>query len=138
VYNPEIPVGVKVPAYAYQDVSISNIFNVTLAQDTRGTESSRLPSTSTSVPTQVSFTKTDHTPMIIGGVVGGLIGLGLVAALITYLVIRSRRKQDSTTYSSSTNDRSTNPSASIDGSAQNRPPQTMPQYTGGYSGMPEP
>ena len=51
-----------------------------------GPESSHLPS-----PTGGSTTS--NTPAIIGGaVVGGVIGLGLVVALITFIVLRSKRK----------------------------------------------
>jgi len=47
VYDQQIPPGVKVPAYAYQNVSISDTFDVTLAQSVKGVESSGLPLTTT-------------------------------------------------------------------------------------------
>jgi hypothetical protein len=100
-YNHDLPVGVKVPAYAYLNVSISGTFNATLAYSVTGTESSRPPSSNTQSPTQSSTSTSTstavaasatNTPAIIGGAVGGVIGLGLIATLIIFLVLRSKRK----------------------------------------------
>ena len=80
-------------------------FNVSLAYNMKGVESSR-PSSSTVTPTPTSSSSTSTTPTlsvskapspgIIGGIViGGLVGLGLIAALITFLVLRSKQKSRS-------------------------------------------
>ncbi len=50
---------------------------------------------STTDPTQTSGSSsatTNNTPAIIGGVVGGVVGLGLIAALIIFLMLRSKQK----------------------------------------------
>jgi len=112
-----------VPSYAYQDVSVSNTFNVTLAADTKGAESSRSPTSSTastakstSPTTMTGGTSgsnsggtsgsnnggsTTNIPAIVGGVVGGVVVLGLIGALIAYFVLRSRQKPKSQAYDSS-------------------------------------
>jgi len=96
-----------VPAYAYQNVTVSDKFDVTLAHNTNGPESSRPPtagtSTSPSSSTYIPTTSpTSHSksnvPAIIGGVVGGLAALGLIGALITFFVLR--RKQEPQSYTS--------------------------------------
>jgi len=77
---------------------------VILAQSVKGVESTRLPqpsSTTTSgstlgtSPAQTSSSTsrtTNNTPAIIGGVVGGVVAIGLIAALIIFLMLRSRQK----------------------------------------------
>jgi len=79
---------------------------VSLAYNTKGEESSRPPPpTPTPTPTPTSSTTTSTlsvskapspSPAVIGGVVlGGLVGLGLIAALVTFLVLRSKQKSRS-------------------------------------------
>jgi len=113
VYNEEIPIGVKVPAYAYQDVSVSDSFNVTLAQDTTGTESSRPPASITSSfgltkssaglsgGNNGSGSKTNNVGAIVGGVVGGVVFLGIIGSLIAFFVLRSRPKPKPQIYDTS-------------------------------------
>jgi hypothetical protein len=108
VYTQQIPVGVKVPAYAYQDVSVADTFNVTLAQSIKGVESSRPATASTAtainksassihLPTSSSAGSqggsTTNIPAIVGGVIGGVVGLGLIGALIAFLVFRSKQSK---------------------------------------------
>ena len=75
----------------------------------KGVESSRPPtptssSSSASTSSADSSSKTggntNNTPAIIGGVVGGVAVLGLLAALILFLVLRSRQKSRYQIYSS--------------------------------------
>jgi len=42
--------------------------------------------------TSGSSATTNNTPAIIGGVVGGVVALGLIAALIIFLMLRSKQK----------------------------------------------
>ena len=62
-------------------------FDPGLAQSVTAPESSGLPSPS------ASGGSTNNTPAIVGGVVGGIIGLGVVAALIGFLVLRRKKKR---------------------------------------------
>ena len=80
---------------------------MTLARSMDGIESTRLPQLSpstTSSPTLGPFSAgpvqsssgksgtTNNTPAIVGGVVGGVVAIGLIAALIIFLMLRSRQK----------------------------------------------
>lgn len=113
-----IPYGTSVPHYGYQDISLSDLFNVTQARldaatnppESTGVASSTTVNPSSSAPS-VGFSTTgtssvgpSTTPAsssshssnagaIAGGVVGGLVGLGLIAGLIAFFLIRSRRAQ---------------------------------------------
>ena len=68
----------------------------------KGVESTRLPQPSPSTTSRSTFSAaparsstsrtTNNTPAIVGGVVGGLVALGLIAALIIFLVLRSKQK----------------------------------------------
>jgi len=99
VYNQDIPVGVKVPAYAYQNVSILDTFNVTLAQSMGGIESSRSPSaTSSSAAVSSTSSGSNNIPAIVGGVIGGVAFLGILAILIVFFLLRSKRKRKSQNY----------------------------------------
>jgi len=99
VYNQQIPADVKVPAYAYENVSAKDTFDIYVAQSMNGPESSRVPApgTPTLSPTADAGSKSstaNNTPTIVGGVVGGVIGLGLIAALIIFLFLRSKQKSE--------------------------------------------
>ena len=87
-------------------VQVSDNFNVTLAQTTKGTESSRAASsstrstkTSTGGPsgTGASASSSVNVPAIVGGVVGGVVGLGLIGGLIAFLIVQ-RKKASSKSY----------------------------------------
>src|SRR5260221_12595895 len=70
----------------------------------KGVESTRLPQPSPSTTSRSTFSSapaqsnsgtsrtTNNTPAIVGGVVGGLVALGLIAALIIFLMLRSKQK----------------------------------------------
>ena len=62
------------------------MFDPGLAQSIMGSESPRLPSATG------GSTTIKNIPPIIGGTVGGVIGLGLVAALFAFLFLRSSSK----------------------------------------------
>ncbi|KDR71524.1 hypothetical protein GALMADRAFT_229495 [Galerina marginata CBS 339.88] len=93
VFNPSIPPYTKVPHYAYLDVTAGDTFNVTLAQAAGGTESTSLPSpTSPTSPTSATSSgKKSNSGAIAGGVVGGILGLLVIAGSI-YWILR-RKKQ---------------------------------------------
>ncbi|KAF9527007.1 hypothetical protein CPB83DRAFT_856976 [Crepidotus variabilis] len=96
VFTQPIPAGTKVPAYAYLDVQTSDDFNATLAQNTKGTESTRVQAASSSSKPSASHTaapakKKTNVGAIAGGVVAGVVGLILIAALIAWLVARRRK-----------------------------------------------
>ncbi|KAF9246138.1 hypothetical protein BU15DRAFT_70254 [Melanogaster broomeanus] len=121
IFPMDIPSGTAVPAWAYQDVITSDMFNTTLAELTgdnpestathvqstgtlAATSASSVPATLTSVPL-VSSTPTptptstttssnnSNTGAIAGGVVGGVVGVAAIAGVIAYLVIRNKRSQ---------------------------------------------
>ncbi|GAW01292.1 hypothetical protein LENED_002879 [Lentinula edodes] len=104
------PGGTAVPDWAYQDVSGTNAFNETLAADVATTDhsessSSTSPSsTSTTSPTSSSVgvpsDKGNRTAIIVGGVIGGLVGLALLAVVILFFIRRRRhsRMAPSTAY----------------------------------------
>ncbi|KAL4067924.1 hypothetical protein V8B97DRAFT_2021726 [Scleroderma yunnanense] len=115
VYPENIPSGTAVPNWAYQDVTTSDLFNVTLAQSvgdapestatkaqstaTAVTSSTLTPSTGggssgtvTQSPTPSSSSSKSNTGAIVGGAVGGVVGLAAIAALITWFCVRRRRQ----------------------------------------------
>jgi hypothetical protein len=109
VFTQQIPVGVKVQAWAYQNVDVADNFNVTLAQTTKGTESSRAAAASSTRSTKISTggpsstgasasdSSSVNVPAIVGGVVGGVVGLGLIGGLIAFLIVQ-RKKASSKSY----------------------------------------
>ncbi|KAJ3919988.1 hypothetical protein F5877DRAFT_77540 [Lentinula edodes] len=104
------PGGTAVPDWAYQDVSGTDAFNETLAANVATTNhsessSSTSPSsTSTTSPTSSSVgvpsDKGNRTAIIVGGVIGGLVGLALLAVVILFFIRRRRhsRMAPSTAY----------------------------------------
>ncbi|KAJ3851630.1 hypothetical protein EV368DRAFT_83341 [Lentinula lateritia] len=110
LYSKYRPGGTAVPDWAYQDVSGTDAFNETLAADVATTDhsesiSSTSPSsTSTTSPTSSSVgvpsDKGSRTAIIVGGVIGGLIGLSLLAVVILFFIRRRRhsRMAPSTAY----------------------------------------
>ncbi|KAF8557316.1 hypothetical protein OG21DRAFT_1482401 [Imleria badia] len=112
VFPPGVPDGTSIPQWAFQDVTTSNEFNVTLAQsvgDNPESTASHPQSTGTAVPTStgvsasvtpspsVSSTSTSKsksdTAAIAGGVVGGVVGLALIVGLAVFFVIKKKRSQ---------------------------------------------
>jgi hypothetical protein len=96
VFAQPIPIGLKVPAWAYQEVDTSDNFNITSAQSTKGPESTRISSgapgpTNTSPPT--GGAKKTNVGAIAGGVVGGVVALGIIACLIFFFVIRKKKQE---------------------------------------------
>ncbi|KAJ3538365.1 hypothetical protein NMY22_g5195 [Coprinellus aureogranulatus] len=115
VFPRDIPQNIAVPAWAYMDVVTSDTFNLTLAQNFGGVESTA-PAQSTGSPSTRSSSsgtstntgggpaatsggsgtdpekKSSNTGAIVGGVVGGIVGLALIAGLIFFL-LRRRNKQ---------------------------------------------
>ncbi|KIJ69050.1 hypothetical protein HYDPIDRAFT_164720 [Hydnomerulius pinastri MD-312] len=113
----DIPSGTAVPEWAYQDVTTSDMFNVTLAQAVGDTPESTathvqstgsiIPSTTGSVPASLTNTpaptqtqsggsgsgKSSNTGAIAGGVVGGIVGLAAIVGVIVYFVMKKKRSQ---------------------------------------------
>ena len=96
-YPNNISPATAVPAWAYLDVVAADKFDlqsaVRLVNSTMSTSSSSsatpsATSTGTLLPASVQ-SRTNNTPAIIGGTVGGVLGLGLVVALVLCL-----RRQD--------------------------------------------
>ncbi|KAI0812734.1 hypothetical protein BC629DRAFT_961396 [Irpex lacteus] len=98
-YPKPIPQGTAVPAWAYENVTLLDTFNITTAERIareNHTDSTALP-TPTAVsspndasPTQISTTKRNKLTPILSGVFGALI-LILVAAATTFLWKRQRK-----------------------------------------------
>lgn len=98
-YPNDINPATAVPAWAYIDVVTPDEFDPVRAMQVRLPEStvgnndasaSSSPSPS-ATPVQSASNQPSNTPAIIGGAVGGVLGLGLILALIIYLL-----KQDDT------------------------------------------
>ncbi|TDL21522.1 hypothetical protein BD410DRAFT_294557 [Rickenella mellea] len=103
VYPENIPSGTAIPAWAYADVSVLNVFdpNVTLVLKSSpdstssfnpATQTGAGPSPSPSNPTHVdsTSTKSSNIGAIAGGGVGGVVLIALLA-LIAFLLIRQRK-----------------------------------------------
>ncbi|KAH9483714.1 hypothetical protein JR316_0003190 [Psilocybe cubensis] len=104
VFAQPIPSGVNVPHYAYLDVETADTFNPSLAQAAGGPESTSVPqstsaTSATSGPTPTNIQpptensgKKSNAGAIAGGVVGGLVGIALLAGLV-YLLLRRKKRQ---------------------------------------------
>jgi len=93
VFLDPIPSNVKVPHYAYLDVVTSDTFNISLAKSATGPESTTLPSPTGSIPSPTTASqpaKKSHAGAIAGGVIGGLVGLALIAGLAFWFLRRRR------------------------------------------------
>ncbi|KAG8217877.1 hypothetical protein J3R82DRAFT_6043 [Butyriboletus roseoflavus] len=111
VFLPGIPTGTTVPAWAFQDVTTSNLFNATLAQsvgDAPESTASSVQSTGSVVATPTvsapltgspstsstaSPMSSSNTGAIAGGVVGGVVGVALIAGVVVFFVMRRKRSQ---------------------------------------------
>jgi len=105
----ELPGGTAVPDWAYQNVTGTNAFNETLAAAVATTDhaessSSASPSSTgsaTTSPTTSPFTSPEeslssgnsHAAAVIAGLIAGVIGMGLLAVAILFLIRRRRRSQ---------------------------------------------
>ncbi|KAG9318849.1 hypothetical protein JVU11DRAFT_954 [Chiua virens] len=113
VFTSGVPSGTAVPQWAFQDVTTSNSFNVTLAQatgdnpeSTASNPQSTATNAATSSTTSVSLTATPSASStsssassassnsdagaIAGGVVGGVGGLALIAAVAVFYMKKKR------------------------------------------------
>ncbi|KAI9571579.1 hypothetical protein HD554DRAFT_1790893 [Boletus coccyginus] len=110
----DIPTGTAVPQWAFQDVTTSDLFNVTLAQSVGDIPESTAPNSAQSTgsvnpastvasasltalpsPTGTGTTSSgssSSTAAIVGGVVGGVAGLALIAGVV-FFVMRKKRSQ---------------------------------------------
>jgi len=146
-----VPSGTSVPAWAYLDVVSGDTFNLVAAEaDTGAPESSASASTPTGITSSASagsissayHTSTasgsSNTPVsgntaakksnvgaIAGGTVGGVVVLGLIAALVAFLVVRKRNATKSVT-----------PSADGYGKTPLNSPPPMSQQHSTYDGNP--
>jgi len=90
-----LPAGVRVPHYAYLDVTNVDGFDASLAQAAGGTESVSVPSATTiasessSTGNQKSGKKT-NAGAIAGGVVGGIALLGIIVCVVFWFLTRQR------------------------------------------------
>lgn len=102
VYPETIPAGTSVPAWAYLDVSTSDNFNITAANQNKlqgHAESSASGPSATgsgagSSPTsgpQSGSSKHSNTGAIVGGVVGGIGGAAIIAAIAFFFWRRHKR-----------------------------------------------
>lgn len=122
-YPLAIPPGTALPAWAYQLVTTSNRFNLTLAQSVGDSpENITAPSTTSSSQAASRTTPAGSTPpgqttepgsdnsndggsstkktpvgAIVGGVVGGIGGVVLIGGLIAFFLIRRKKNQGGTT-----------------------------------------
>ncbi|KIL68696.1 hypothetical protein M378DRAFT_8165 [Amanita muscaria Koide BX008] len=97
VYPNPIPASVKVPHWAYLDVSIAGTFNVLTAENAGGPESTSpagatsISSTSSSTPTSSAASSSQSSSSagpIAGGVVGGVVGVALIAGIVIFFYRR--------------------------------------------------
>ncbi|TDL21359.1 hypothetical protein BD410DRAFT_789792 [Rickenella mellea] len=100
VYPEDIPSGTAIPAWAYLDISTSDIFNPAAAQALQSSPESTASlsrvtqSASGANPTQngSTSTKSSNTGAIAGGVVGGVAVVALAAILILFLIRQRNNK----------------------------------------------
>ncbi|KIJ16760.1 hypothetical protein PAXINDRAFT_168244 [Paxillus involutus ATCC 200175] len=115
VFPVDIPSGTAIPAWAYQNVVTSDLFNATLAETTGDNpestathvQSTGSAVTSTSAvsasltgspsviatPTSTSSSSKSNTGAIAGGVVGGVIALAAIVGVISYLALKKKRSR---------------------------------------------
>lgn len=149
-----LPTGTNVPAWAYIDITVSNNFNLSAAQNLQNLPETTAPpasKTSFGFSTERAATglpifspvsnnngsgSSSHAGVIAGGIIGGVVGLSAVGLLFFYY--RRRRRQNtlpassafnttpyaSTPYNDSVLNMSANPSASI----TSTPPQLQRFY----------
>ncbi|KAI6128297.1 hypothetical protein EV401DRAFT_1853747 [Pisolithus croceorrhizus] len=101
-YSENIPSGTAIPQWAYQNVTLSGTFNVTLAQvvgDSPESTATSAQVTASSISTSTDLTasltptpKSNNTGAIVGGAVGGVVGLAAIAAVATWFFVRCRRQ----------------------------------------------
>ncbi|KAG8715399.1 hypothetical protein FRC11_004299 [Ceratobasidium sp. 423] len=116
-YPIPLPTGVAVPSWAYYDFTTAGAFNVAIASQQSGLESTAgsgptatsapnpLPTSTTGgngdVPTSKpvktqSQSSSNNMGAIIGGVVGGVLGIALIC-LIAFVLLRKRKPEDPVT-----------------------------------------
>jgi hypothetical protein len=99
----DIPRGTSVPAWAYLNVTLSDTWdpasvNASIASDApdstaTGAQSTFNPSaSSTSTPAPARTAKKSNTGVIVGATVGGVVGVGIIAALISFFVVRNKQR----------------------------------------------
>ncbi|KAI9571570.1 hypothetical protein HD554DRAFT_2168839 [Boletus coccyginus] len=113
VFPLDVPTGTAVPQWAFQDVTTSDLFSVTLAQSVgdspESTALNNAKSTGSVYPTDASASLTaspsptgtgtassgssSSTAAIVGGVVGGVVGLALIAGVVVFFVMKKKRSQ---------------------------------------------
>jgi len=156
---------VKVPAWAYLNVVVyhsyiksashfeltlnqdGDRFNVTRAQQFRGTESSRPPNAPSSTVTSASLsTPSNSNPgksgpnvgAIVGGVVGGVVGLALIAAGLLFYFCRKRPSSTKSNQESAIQTtQHQNPYMGVPPNTfSTSPPPGSPQHQNSYMGVP--
>ncbi|KAH0839430.1 hypothetical protein J3R83DRAFT_205 [Lanmaoa asiatica] len=105
-----IPGGTAVPAWAFQDVTTSDLFNITLAEsvgDNPESTATNAQSTGSLVPTSTfasasltnspsstsgstSSGSSSNTGAIAGGVVGGVVGIALIVGAAVFFIVKKR------------------------------------------------
>ncbi|CAE6384966.1 unnamed protein product [Rhizoctonia solani] len=110
IYPIPIPSGVTVPNWAYYDFVTTGIFNLDIARQQSGPESTPPPgptitstatastptyygtsSSASPVPTNGSSSSNSNTGAIVGGVLGGVLGIALLA-VIAFIVVRKNKQ----------------------------------------------
>lgn len=100
VFSDPIPSSTKIPHYAYLDVVTNDTFSLSVAESVGGPESSAVPQATGSSAAIASSTsaakksKSDAGP-VAGGVIGGVVFLGIVVVLVTFILRMRRRKRSS-------------------------------------------
>ncbi|KAJ7087850.1 hypothetical protein C8R44DRAFT_29162 [Mycena epipterygia] len=92
IFAGNIPSRTAVPHWAYQNVTVDNGFNITVAQmQLNAPESTANPTATSSTTPSGTSSKKSNAGAIAGGVVGGVVLLALVC-ITAFWVIRRRRK----------------------------------------------
>ncbi|PVF99557.1 hypothetical protein CPB86DRAFT_289726 [Serendipita vermifera] len=84
-YPKPIPFGTAVPAWAYLDITMDDSFNPTDAKAMMYTPESTPPPTSSIRASNTVHSDGDHVPIIVGGVVGCILGLGILSLLALFI-----------------------------------------------------
>ncbi|EUC56219.1 transmembrane protein, putative [Rhizoctonia solani AG-3 Rhs1AP] len=119
-YPIPLPEGVSIPSWAYYDFTTSGVFNAVVGPESSAIPAATGPPVSASVPSPTitrtvptdtennegsstsrpvknqSETASSNTGAIAGGVVGGILGIGLIA-LVAFVLTRKRKSEDSAT-----------------------------------------
>lgn len=137
IFVDPIPTSTKIPHYAYLDVVTNDTFSPAAAEIAGGPESSAVPQATGSSTTIVSSTSAagnnkskSNAGAIAGGVIGGVVFLGTVAGLVTFIIMRRGKRSSSSGETPSTYYSSVASPETVVGYADGKGDTTLPSSMG--------